>query len=201
MWYGNRNRVLEVHIEGIRTSQESELSQSRNLLCNTREQVNRDEKDILQHQTTSLYIQFALLHRIVPHASIYHSNPSPWSYPPPHNSLSTKRHHIIWCRNTSDHFLIMTNYTATTTPDFRTFPLRLPISLPFHNPWSFCSFEPIPKYHPNLSLVPRAVTRCTLIDSNCMLIICLPTFKSNLVMDSYSLYTALNPNMYAKSAL
>jgi len=38
-----------------------ECFQSRTIVCYTRERVKREEKEILQHQTTSLCIQFRLL--------------------------------------------------------------------------------------------------------------------------------------------
>ena len=106
----------------------------------------------------SLYILFVCLPQIILHASMYYMNSSPWSYTPPHNSLSTKPHYIIWRCITSDHFLISTNYIAITTPHFHTFPLRLPTSPPVCNTSSFRTHEPIPEYHPNLSLVTWVVT-------------------------------------------
>jgi len=151
--------VLEVHIERIRTWHQWELFQCRNLLCYTRQPViTIEENEIFQHWTTSLYIQFVCIPAIIYHASIYHPNPSLWSYPPGHNSSSIKPRHIIQYRNTSDHLLITIYHTATTTPHFCTFPICLPISLPFHNSSSFRTREPIAEYHHNLSLVIRAVT-------------------------------------------
>jgi len=95
--------------------------------------------------------------RIIIHASMYHRNPSPWSYTPPHNCLTTKQRHIIQCPNTSEHFLIATNHTTTTTPHFRTFPPLLPTSPPCCNTSSFHTHEPIRKYHRNRSVVIWAV--------------------------------------------
>jgi len=141
-----------------RRRQESELFQSGNLLCYTRERVKREVKEILHCQTTSCYVQFICLPRIIRHVSIYHLNPSPWSYTPPNISLSTKPRHISRRRNTSDHLLIATNSTSTTTPISRTLPPRLSTSLPLHNTSSFRTREPIPKYQSNLSLVAWAVT-------------------------------------------
>jgi len=53
------------------------------LLCYTRERVKREEKEILQHETTSLYIHFVCHPRIIPHAPMYHVNIQSWSYTPP----------------------------------------------------------------------------------------------------------------------
>ena len=55
---GNKQGMLEVGIEEIKTRQKSKLFQSHNLLCYTRERVQREEKELLQHQQHSLYIQF-----------------------------------------------------------------------------------------------------------------------------------------------
>jgi len=73
-------------------------------LCDTREWVKREEKEILQHQTTSLYIQFVCHPRTVSRALMYHSNPFPWSYTPPIWLLSTQPRHLVQCRNISNHF-------------------------------------------------------------------------------------------------
>jgi len=90
-----RNKVLEVCIEGVRTCQESELFQSLNLLCYTREWVKREQKEILQSTTTYLYIQCIYHHRTIPHASMYHLNIHPWSYtlPTPFLINKTMPHH------------------------------------------------------------------------------------------------------------
>jgi hypothetical protein len=45
--------------------------QSRTIVCYTRERVKREEKEILQRQTASLYIQFIRYLRIILHASRY----------------------------------------------------------------------------------------------------------------------------------
>jgi len=128
-----RNIVLEVRIARGRPRHESDLCQSRILLCYSREQVKREEKEILQHQESSPYIHFICLPQIILHAVMYHPNSSRWSYTPPYNSLSTKSWHIIGHPNTSDYFRITTNYTATTAPHFRMFTLCLPKSTAFHN--------------------------------------------------------------------
>jgi len=83
MWYRDWNKILEVTIEGVRTRQVSELFQSRNLLCYTRERVKREEREILQSTTTSLYIQLMNRHRTIPHVSMYHPDIQPWSYTTP----------------------------------------------------------------------------------------------------------------------
>jgi len=149
MWYHNRNRVLEVGSETSTINQESELYQSVNWLGYTRKRVTRQEKEILQHLTTSLYVQFVRLPRIILHASMYHLNLSPWTYTPPHDSLSTNPHHVIQHPNTSDHFVITSNYTASTTPHFPHFPP--PSSQCLH-----LSVTPVPCIHANafLSIIP-----------------------------------------------
>jgi len=63
--------------------------------------------------TTSLYIHCVYHPQIICHASIYHPSILPWSHTPPRQLLSIQPHHNIQCRNTSNHFLIITNYTAT----------------------------------------------------------------------------------------
>ena len=108
--------MLEVCIEEIRTEPESELVQSCTCIDYTRERVKREEKEILQHQATSLNIHFVCHPRIIPHAPLYHLNIQPWSYTPPSQLLSVQARHIIQRRNTSNHFLIITYYTATSLP-------------------------------------------------------------------------------------
>jgi len=84
------------------------------LLCYTRERVKREEKEILQHQTASLYKHFVGHPRSIPHAPMYHPNIQLWSYTsPPPRLISTQPCHIVPHCNTSNHFLIVTNYTAT----------------------------------------------------------------------------------------
>ena len=158
MWYRNRNNELEVCIERPMARQQLELFLRDNLLCYTRERVKIEEKETLPHQATSHYIQFVCLSWMILQASMYHPNPSPWSYTPPHYSLYKKPCLIIRCRNTSEHFLITTYHTATTSPHFHTLPPSLRTSPPFHNSRFFCTCELIPRWHPNLSLVTRAVT-------------------------------------------
>jgi len=46
-----------------------------------------------------------------------------------HKFLLIQQCHIIWCRNTSDDFIILPNYTVTIVPHSP----RLPISPPFRN--------------------------------------------------------------------
>jgi hypothetical protein len=48
--------------------------QSRTIACYTRERVKREEKEILQRQTASLYIQFVRYLRIILRASMYQPN-------------------------------------------------------------------------------------------------------------------------------
>ena len=59
------------------------------LLCYTREWVKREEKEILQHQSTSLYIHFICHPQIIPHAPLYHPNILSWSYTPSTQLLIT----------------------------------------------------------------------------------------------------------------
>jgi len=51
-WYWSRTAELEIRIEGTRQGKSQDIFQSRLLLCYTRERVKREEKEILQHQTT-----------------------------------------------------------------------------------------------------------------------------------------------------
>jgi len=52
------------------------------LLCYTRERVKREEMEIPQHLTTSLYIHFVWNPRTSPHAPMYHLNIPSWSSTP-----------------------------------------------------------------------------------------------------------------------
>jgi hypothetical protein len=67
-----------------------------------------------------------------------------------HVSLSIQPCHIIRRRNTSDHFLIRPNYTATVSP----LPLRLAKSQPVRNtipsppPLRFCHYSQVSPYLP-----------------------------------------------------
>jgi len=121
--------MLEVRIEKIETRQQSTRFQSHNLLCFTREQVKREEKEILQCHTTSLYIHFIYHPQIISHAPMYLLNLPAWFCTPSTQLLSMQSCHIIQHCNTSAHFLIILNYTATILPIHPC----LPTSLPFRN--------------------------------------------------------------------
>ena len=77
---------------------------------------------------------------------MYHLNLIPWSYTLPHNSLSIQQHHLTRHRNTSDHFLIITDYTTT----FSLQPLCHSLSSRFRNTIAFTPSpnSPHPSYLP-----------------------------------------------------
>jgi len=120
LWHYKPNKYTRGLFRGIRIDQELKLCQSRNLLCYMRHQVKREEKKILLHQTTSLYIQFVCHPPIIPHAWMYLLNLFIWSYAPPAQLLSTQPRHIIQDHNTSGHLLIVPNNSATFPPHFHT---------------------------------------------------------------------------------
>jgi len=112
------------------------------LLCYTRERGKREEKEVLQHQTTSLCIHFVCHPRTIPHAPMYHPNIQRWSYTPSTQLLSIHPRHIIQRRNTSDHFLIITNYTTTFPQHPHAVPVSFNISAyPSHE--ILCTLQPI----------------------------------------------------------
>ena len=117
-----RGKRLEVRFEEIetrqdKTRQESKLFQSRNLLGYTRERVKREEKEILQHQTTSLYIQFVHHSRVIPHASMYQPNNPLMILHTRKLFLSVQPRHIVRRRNTSSHILISSlSFLINSTP-------------------------------------------------------------------------------------
>ena len=93
----DKQRVLEVHIEGVKTRQELKLFQSHNLHCYSRERAKRKEQETLQRQQHFLYTQFVCHPGIILHASIYHPNLIPWSYTPPAQFLinTTTPHRLL----------------------------------------------------------------------------------------------------------
>jgi len=157
MWYRNQDRTLRGSNWGNPDRTRIKAGSKLCLLCYTRERVKREEKEILQHQTTSLYIHCVCHPRIIPHAPIYHLNIQPWSYTPPTQLLSIQPHHIVRHCNTSNHMLIITSYTTTfaqhphavpTSLDVSTSPLRWFLPL-----LSYSSYRPL-----NLLLVHQIVT-------------------------------------------
>jgi len=115
-WYGERQDKTR-----IRAGSKSCL------LCFTRDRVKREEKEILQQQTTSLYIHIICHPRFILRAPMYHPNIQPWSYMPPTQLLSIQPRHIIQRSNTSTYFLVETNYTATFLPHPRAIPTSLDV--------------------------------------------------------------------------
>jgi len=79
------------------------------LLCYTRERVKREEKEILQHQTTSLYIQSVRYLRIILHASMYQPNNRLMILHTWKLFLSVQPRHIVRPRNTSSYVLIVSH--------------------------------------------------------------------------------------------
>jgi len=139
MGYGNQDKTLWSSYRRNQDKTKDQAWSKSYMLCYTRERVKREEKEILQHQTTSRYIHFIRHPRIIPHAPMYHPNIQPWSYTPPAQLLSTQPRHNIRCRNTSNHFLIITNNTATISCHSFTVPASTHVSVsphtkPFHKP-------------------------------------------------------------------
>jgi len=83
MWYHNQDKVLQSSFWGNQDKSLIRTVSKSYLLCYTRERAKREEKAILQHQTTSRYIHFVCHPWIIPHASMYHLNILPWFHTPP----------------------------------------------------------------------------------------------------------------------
>jgi hypothetical protein len=90
---------------------------SHTIACYTREQVKREEKEILGHQQPLFIYIFVCHPRTIIHASIYHLNLYPWSYAPSTIPVSIQPRHNIRRRNTSYHVLILSqSFLITSTP-------------------------------------------------------------------------------------
>ena len=83
MWYRNWDKMLRNSHRGNQDKPRFRAVSKSYLLCYTREYVKREEKEILQHLTTSLYIHFICHPRTVSYALMYHPTISSWSYTPP----------------------------------------------------------------------------------------------------------------------
>jgi len=80
MWYLNWDEMLRSSYRGNQDKTRIRAGSKSYLLCYTREWVKREEKEILQHQTTSLYIHLICHPWIISDAPMYHPNILPWSY-------------------------------------------------------------------------------------------------------------------------
>jgi hypothetical protein len=116
-----------------------ECFQSRTIDCETREQVKREEKKILQHQTTSVYTHFVRYLRTISHAPMYRPNNLLMILHTGKLCLSVQSHHFLQCRNTSSYVLIVLSSSQTTlTPPTRTsLNERLPFPTILHS--SLCT--------------------------------------------------------------
>jgi len=152
-------RVLEVCIKEIKSRQESKLFYSCYLLCYTWEWVKSKEKEILQREQHSLYMQFVCHSRTVPHAPMYHPNLIPWSYTPPRYLIisTTTPHHP-----TSQHLRPLLYHTklychhlpaSSTSPNVSAFPL--------HN-----FFHTIPTFRSQFPSTPVLLQTVTLTITN-----------------------------------
>ena len=83
MWYGTRDKVVQSLCWGNQDKTRIRAVAKSYLLCYTRERVKREEKKIIQHHTTSLYIHFVYQTGIIPQAPMYHPNILSCSYTPP----------------------------------------------------------------------------------------------------------------------
>ena len=122
MWYCNQDKVLEVRIERIKTRQKSELVPCRTCFA-IQENEYREKKRIssITNQPLFIYTSSGTLESflmlwcniwISSHDLTHHQ----------HNSLSISPCQITPRCNTSDHFLIITQYTTTILPHLLTFP-------------------------------------------------------------------------------
>lgn len=122
--------------------------QSRTMLCNTREQlVKREENDIHQHKTTSLYIDIVLHPQMFYHASMYSPSILLWSDTPPSTlklSLITPQHPML------QHFLHHPHTTLIFADKFHAstyFPFLSSIFYLLIPKWMvFISFIPSPNF-------------------------------------------------------
>ena len=110
--YHDRDMIFHSSYQGTQDKTRVRAGSKSYLLCYTRERVDKVGKEILQHQTTSLYIHFICRHQIIPHAPMYSPNIFPSSYTPLTQLLIKPPPRIIRHRNTSGHFLIIPNHTA-----------------------------------------------------------------------------------------
>jgi len=92
------------------------------LLCVTRERGKREEKEILQCQTTSLVIHCVCHRWPICRTLMYHLNPYSWSYTPLTKLHSIQLRYSVWRRNTWDHFLILPTDSTSTDNIFKPYP-------------------------------------------------------------------------------
>jgi len=78
----NQDKMLRSSYRGGQDNNNVSAGSNSCWLCNTRERLKREEKEIFQHVTTSLYIHFIWHPQTIPHAPMYHLNISSWCYWP-----------------------------------------------------------------------------------------------------------------------
>lgn len=93
----NKTMALKDRIGSINPDEVAKLFQSRNFPCFIREWVKREEKIILQHQTTFHWKQHICQLEIIPYAPMDHPNIPTWSYTPRNITLNntTMSPHLI----------------------------------------------------------------------------------------------------------
>jgi len=74
IWHLNWDKMLRNSYRGNQDKTRVRAVSKSYLLCYTRERVRGDEKEILQHLTTSLYIHFVCHAQTIPYAPMYHLN-------------------------------------------------------------------------------------------------------------------------------
>jgi hypothetical protein len=107
LYWDNQTRHDKTRVEAVRKSLVA-------LLYKRTSKARR--KEFLQHQTTSVYIQFVHHRRLILYMPTYYPNLLPWYFPPVTQLILIQPHHITQRCNTLDYFLIITNYTTTLSP-------------------------------------------------------------------------------------